>query len=475
MKKNVNLKIVILFFVLGIVLILGLGASFLVMLNQIEDAGTAQENIQNIVSTQLSQIKIIIIISLIIYTVISILIGYFVLKAVVSPMKRLIKSAEKMASNDVGKANDSIQNVGEVADLENAFSMMTNELNQKLSEVNRQKKQIETILLHMTDGIIAFNMEGKIIHINPDAKELLGLSDKDNTFEKVFKKLDIDINMEKIIYLDNWTSSEQRKNVGGKYVNILFAPFQDENDRPDGVIALIQDITEHVKLDNMRKEFVADVSHELKTPITSIMGYSDTLLEGDYDDETRTKFLTVISSEAKRMARLVTDLLTLSRYDNKKITSEVTSFDLGELVKKCLEKLKFEVEKKEHHVECFVTAEVPPVVADKYGIERVVLNILSNAIKYTPDKGNIKVYVGFVYNDAYIKVIDNGIGIPEEDLGRIFERFYRVDKARSREMGGTGLGLSIAKEILDQNKGSIAIKSKVGKGTEVVIRIPAKK
>ncbi len=445
------------------------------MLNQIEDAGTAQENIQNIVSTQLSKIKIIIIISLIIYTVISILIGYFVLKAVVSPMKRLIKSAEKMASNDVGKANDSIQNVGEVADLENAFSMMTNELNQKLSEVNRQKKQIETILLHMTDGIIAFNMEGKIIHINPAAKELLGLNDKDNTFEKVFKKLDIDINMEKIIYLDNWTSSEQRKNVGGKYVNILFAPFQDENDRPDGVIALIQDITEHVKLDNMRKEFVADVSHELKTPITSIMGYSDTLLEGDYDDETRTKFLTVISSEAKRMARLVTDLLTLSRYDNKKITSEVTSFDLGELVKKCLEKLKFEVEKKEHHVECFVTAEVPPVVADKYGIERVVLNILSNAIKYTPDKGNIKVYVGFVYNDAYIKVIDNGIGIPEEDLGRIFERFYRVDKARSREMGGTGLGLSIAKEILDQNKGSIAIKSKVGKGTEVVIRIPAKK
>src|SRR5699024_9296871 len=115
----------------------------------------------------------------------------------------------------------------------------------------------------------------------------------------------------------------------------------------------------------------------------SIMGYSDTLLEGDYDDETRTKFLTVISTEARRMAKLVTDLLTLSRYDNKKISSEITSFDLGELTKKCIEKLKFEIEKKEHQVECFVTASVPPVVADKYGIERVVLNILSNAIKYT--------------------------------------------------------------------------------------------
>ena len=477
MKKNINLKIVILFFILGIVLILGLGASCILMLNQIEELGEVQENFEIVESVreQFSQTRLIVIVAIVVYTVISILIGYFVLKAVVSPMKRLIKSAEKIASGENVDVKDNIQNVGEVADLENAFSIMTNELKEKLNEVNRQKRQIETILLHMTDGIIAFDMDGKIIHINPAARELLGISEKENTFDKVFKKLDIDINMEKIIYLDNWTSSEQRKKLGDKYVNILFAPFQDENDRPAGVVALIQDITEHVKLDNMRKEFVADVSHELKTPITSIMGYSDTLLEGDYDEETRVKFLGVISSEAKRMARLVTDLLTLSRYDNKKINSEVTSFDLGELVKKCQEKLKFEIEKKGHNVECFVTASVPPVVADKDGIERVVLNIMSNAIKYTPDNGVIKVYVGFVYNDAYIKVIDNGIGIPEKDMQRIFERFYRVDKARSRELGGTGLGLSIAKEILDKNKGSIDIKSEVGKGTEVVIRIPTKK
>ena len=351
---------------------------------------------------------------------------------------------------------------------------MTNELREKLNEVNRQKRQFETILLHMTDGIIAFDMDVGIIHINPAAKDLLGLTESDDNFEKIFRKLDININIEKIIYLENWTSSEQGKHVGERYINILFAPFQEENDRPAGLVALIQNITEHVKLDNMRKEFVADVSHELKTPITSIMGYADTLLEGEYDEETRTKFLTVISSEAKRMARLVTDLLTLSRYDSKRVTSDVTNFDLGDLAKKCIGKLKFEIEKKEHQVECFVTASDPPVIADKYGIERVILNILSNAIKYTPDHGVIKVYVEFVYNDAYIKVIDNGIGIPEEDLERIFERFYRVDKARSREFGGTGLGLSIAKEILDQNKGSINIKSETGKGTEVVIRIPTK-
>ena len=280
--------------------------------------------------------------------------------------------------------------------------------------------------------------------------------------------------MEKIIYLENWTSTEQRIQLEDKYMKVFFAPFKNESDRPDGVIAVIQDITEHVRLDNVQKEFVADVSHELKTPITSIMGYADTLLEGEYDKETQEKFLNVIASEARRMARLVTDLLTLSRYDSNKNKVRKESFDLGELVKQCQDKLQLEIEKKHHTVNCFVTADVPPVYADKYDIERVVLNILTNSIKYTSDGGEIKIYVGFVYNDAYIKIFDNGIGIPEEDLSRIFERFYRVDKARTREMGGTGLGLSIAKEILDKNGGSIDIKSTVGKGTEVVIRIPTK-
>ena len=174
------------------------------------------------------------------------------------------------------------------------------------------------------------------------------------------------------------------------------------------------------------------------------------------------------------MAKLVTDLLTLSRYDNNKNKTEIAEIDLGDLTKKCLENLKLEVEKKNHKVECFVTADVPLVKADKYGIERVIINILTNSIKYTPQNGNIKIYVGFVYNDAYIKVIDNGMGIPEEDLPRIFERFYRVDKARTRELGGTGLGLAIAKEIIEQNHGSIDIKSQIGKVTEVVLRIPAK-
>ena len=351
---------------------------------------------------------------------------------------------------------------------------MTSGLRENLNEVTRQKRQIETILLHMTGGIIAFNMDGSIIHINPAASRLLKISSKDNTFDKIFKDLKLDINMEKIIYLENWTSTEQKINIDEIYLNIFFAPFKDENDRPAGVMVLIQDITEHVKLDNMRKEFVADVSHELKTPLTSIMGYAETLATTEYDKDLQEKFLNVITSEAVRMTKLVNDLLTLSKFDNDKTDWERTEFDLGELVKQCQENLQIEMDKKKQKVECFVTANVPSVYADKDGIERVVLNILSNSIKYTGEGGTIKIYVGFVYNDAYIKVIDNGIGIPEKDLNRIFDRFYRVDKARTRAMGGTGLGLSIAKEILDKNGGRIDIKSKVHKGTEVVITIPTK-
>ena len=357
----------------------------------------------------------------------------------------------------------------------NAFYMMTKELKENLNEVSKRKNQIETILLHMTDGIIAFNMKGKIDLKNPAATRLLRLIPEDENYEKIFTKLNVDVNLEKIIYLENWTSTEEKVTIGDNHVHMHFAPLKDDADIPTGVIVVIQDITEHVKLDNMRKEFVADVSHELKTPITSIMGYADTLLEDEYDRETQSKFLNVIATEARRMAKLVTDLLSLSRYDNDEIKQEKVEFDLGELVKQCQDKLQIEIDKKKHKVECFVTANVPAVYADKDGIERVVLNILTNSIKYTPDGGNIKIYVGFVYSDAYIKIIDNGIGIPEEDLSRIFERFYRVDKARTREMGGTGLGLSIAKEILDRNDGSIDIKSVKGEGTEIVVKVPTKK
>ena len=475
MLKNIQIKTVMIFAILGIIMITFIGMFNIKYLENMAEILNNNENTEIVldINNRIIETKKILTLSLGIFAVFSIVTVIVGTHIVVSPITKLLKSAEGITNGKEKKRINDGKKKNEINDLLDAFSVMNNELKENLNEVSRQKKQIETILLNMTDGIIAFDIDGNVIYLNPVAKDYLNINEE-KKINEIFDKYNVDINLEKIIYLENWTSSEQKLNIDGRNINLFFAPFKNENERPAGVIVVIQDITEHVKLDSMRKEFVADVSHELKTPITSIMGYADTLLENEVDRDTEKKFLERNSSEGKRMAKLVSDLLILSRYDTSKVKIEKTEFDLGELVKYTLEGLRFELEKKNQTTECFVTADVPLVYADKSGIERVILNILTNAIKYTNEDGIIKIYVGFVYNDAYIKIIDNGIGMKQEDLEKIFERFYRVDKSRAREQGGTGLGLSIAKEILDQNDGRIDIKSELGKGTEVVIRIPTK-
>ena len=445
--KNYQLKLILAFFIFGLIIItvMGLVCASVFQLNQ-------------------PKMIAIIVIALVILAIVCIAMAFFTVKKVIEPMSRMLKGAVSYRYFDYNASengNDEIENL--VADLRKS-----------LMEANSQKRQTDTILKHMTDGVIAFDMKGNVTYINPAAKQMLELRDTDDNFAKVFSKYE-DVNMEKIIYLENWTSSEMKIENNQGSMNLFFVPFKDEINRPTGVMVVIQDITEHVKLDDMRKEFVADVSHELKTPLTSIKGFSETLLEGDCDKETEKHFLTIINDNADKMEKLVQDLLTLSRYDSKKNKNSIVEFDLGELAKKCTEKFEIEVRKRNQSLECFVTADVPPVQADKDGIERVIINIISNSVKYTPNGGKINVYVGYVHNDAYVKIKDTGIGIPKDDLDKVFERFYRVDKARSRKLGGTGLGLSIAKEIIEQNNGNINVSSKVGQGTEVVIRIPVKK
>ena len=445
--KNYQLKLILAFFIFGLIIItvMGLVCASVFQLNQ-------------------PKMIAIIVIALVILAIVCIAMAFFTVKKVIEPMSRMLKGAVAYRYFDYNASengNDEIENL--VADLRKS-----------LMEANSQKRQTDTILKHMTDGVIAFDMKGNVTYINPAAKQMLELRDTDDNFAKIFSKYE-DVNMEKIIYLENWTSSEMKIENNQGSMNLFFVPFKDEINRPTGVMVVIQDITEHVKLDDMRKEFVADVSHELKTPLTSIKGFSETLLEGDCDKETEKHFLTIINDNADRMEKLVQDLLTLSRYDSKKNKNSIVEFDLGELAKKCTEKFEIEVRKRNQSLECFVTADVPPVQADKDGIERVIINIISNSVKYTPNGGKINVYVGYVHNDAYVKIKDTGIGIPKDDLDKVFERFYRVDKARSRKLGGTGLGLSIAKEIIEQNNGNINVSSKVGQGTEVVIRIPVKK
>ncbi len=260
----------------------------------------------------------------------------------------------------------------------------------------------------------------------------------------------------------------------GKFLKINFASFNN-NDTIDGVVVVIHDVTKQQELELSRREFVANVSHELRTPLTTIKSYTETLLDTPVGRDTEEKFLSVIESEADRMTRIVKDLLTLSQLDS---TSNMPMGDekinVTELLEKIVQNISINAENKNQTLTYKPISGTPEITGSRDRLEQVIINIISNAIKYTPEGGNIEVYSGALYNDVYIKVIDNGIGIPEENIPHIFERFYRVDKARSRETGGTGLGLSIAKQIIETFGGNIKITSEYNKGTEVIISIPFK-
>jgi len=402
----------------------------------------------------------------------SLIIGYILSKTITIPIADIMQKAKAIAEGEFGKVLE-VRSDDEIGDLTKTFNYMSSELKNTLIEISSEKSKIETILKNMTDGIIAFNIKGEIIHVNPAAMKMLEEQEMNMSFNEFSGKYGLNISLEDIVYLQVSVEGEKNIYVNDKYIRVYFAVFTDEDKKAEGIIAVLQDITEMQKLDNMRKEFVANVSHELRTPLTSIKSYTETLLDGAYkDSEMAERFLSVIDSEADRMTRLVKDLLQLSRLDNQQMQWNLKEFSFGELVKDCIVKLQIEAQNKNQKLESYIMGDIPLIKGDRDRIEQVVLNILTNAIKYTPDGGTISVYISRLFNEISFKVVDTGIGIPKKDLSRIFERFYRVDKARSREMGGTGLGLSIAKEIVEAHGGSIMAESELGKGTEITVRLP---
>ncbi|MCX7843345.1 MAG: cell wall metabolism sensor histidine kinase WalK [Clostridia bacterium] len=402
----------------------------------------------------------------------SLVIGFILSKTITVPIGNIANKARRLAEGDFDQMVE-VKSGDEIGRLTETFNYMAGELKNKILEISREKSKIETILNYMTDGVIAFDIFGRVIHANPASKQIMGVFEPDMGFVEFAGKYDIEISLEDIIALNESCEKEKVVRLPEKAVRIYFAHFSDETGRPEGVIAVIQDITEQQRLDDMRREFVANVSHELRTPLTSVKSYAETLMDGAVDDrDTAMKFLSVINSEADRMTRLVKDLLQLSRLDSSQQQWNREEVSLSDLVKGSVEKLEFEAKNKKHELNLYIEDDAPFVEGDRDKIEQVILNILTNAIKYTPEGGIVTVNVGKNYNEAYVKVSDTGIGIPKEDIPRLCERFYRVDKARSREMGGTGLGLAIAKEITEAHGGSIAISSEVGKGTEVTVTLP---
>ena len=411
---------------------------------------------------------------MLIAVVVAIAFGFVLSKTITRPIVDIMHKAENITSGDFEQVLE-VNSDDEIGKLTSTFNYMTNQLKSMLHEISSEKNKFEMILNYMADGIIAFNRDGLIIHINSAALRFLELQQTDLTFTGIMFKIGLECSMPEMLEKEFLSDAGKNIQLRDRFYKVSFASFTDKENMVGGIITVIQDITEAQKLDNMRKEFVANVSHELKTPLTSIKSYSETLLDGALEDhDTAKNFLQVIYSESNRMDRLVKDLLLLSKHDSG-IKLNLQDISPLELTRSVLENLKMAAGEKHQQMTVIEDGEVPQVSGDWDRLEQLLFNVVGNAIKYTPDHGQITVTVGKRDEFARITVLDTGIGIPEKDLGRIFERFYRVDKARSRQMGGTGLGLSIAREIAESHGGFIEAKSEPNQGTEITILLPAKK
>jgi len=418
------------------------------------------------------------IIILCIFVILAYIVSTIVAQKVVSPIRKIEKGMRIVSEGklpDVSRIKNN-EDIPEYHDLIESYIAMLKVIKKNTFDLNSQESKTEIILEHMADGVMAFSTTKEIVHMNKSAMRLLNITKDDEDFDAICKKLNLNIDFSQIMYLPNYKSIEIKTTLGDLALSIVFAPFFSDELNPMGVIMIIRNITDSVKTDNVRKEFVANVSHELKTPLTSIRGYSETIMNGDLKYEDIIRFSKVINQEANRMSKLVSDLLQLSRMDYNRTNWERVTINTKEELSKICEKVKYEAEEKGHKLELICADNTPTTYIDKGCFEQIIINILTNSIKYTPDGGLIRIYTGAVEGDRVgIKIIDNGIGIPQKDLDRIFERFYRVDKARSRKMGGTGLGLSIVKEMVDGNNGTINIESKLNEGTEVTLTFPSKK
>jgi len=406
--------------------------------------------------------------------IISIAFGFLLSKTIISPISSLTQKAQRITSGDFGDTIE-VNSSDEIGQLTKTFNDMAVELNQTLGEIKGERDKVETILRHMADGIMAFDNHGKIIHINPAAKKILGYDKVEKMhFNDIFKPTELTIT--RVMFSGEYEAIEKQMELGEKGIKLVFAKFKTE-DTPGGVVVVIQDITQQQKLENSRREFVANVSHELRTPLTTVKGYVETMMdsveENDIDKDMFSTFLGTVNKETDRMTRLVKDLLTLSKLDYGHRELKKEDVDVSHLVMGVVERMKINASSKNVRLIYEPTNQLPIIMGDKDRLEQVIVNIISNAIKYTPGgEGEVFVSTGRMYQNVYIKIKDNGMGIPKDDLPHVFERFYRVDKARSREQGGTGLGLAISNEIVKEHGGKITISSDYGVGTEVIIMLP---
>lgn len=406
----------------------------------------------------------------IIALLITIFLGLILSSTITGPIKDLTAKAKQMSRGDFDQKVD-VKSNDEIGQLGITFNFLIDELKKTMSKLQQEKSKMETTFKYMADGVLTVDTAGSIVHANPVAIKLLSLKTEDEKYDAAIAKVKGNMSLTDL-QLKNYHGTDILEQNGETY-NIDYAPFMNNKNEMGGVILVFKNITEQYKIDKLQREFVANVSHELKTPITTIKSYTETLLDGALEEKHLAEdFLHVINSESDRMSRLVSDLLRLSRMDYEQTKWKKEKLNLNEMISQTIKKLQIQVKNKNIHVQLNSIPDDMNICFDRDGFEQILLNIAGNAVKYTPENGNVWIDAVREKNKVVLSIKDDGIGIPKDDQERIFERFYRVDKARARELGGTGLGLSIAKQIAEAHDSTITVKSEINKGTEIIITIP---
>lgn len=422
------------------------------------------------VSSLNSELLLIILQALLVGLLVSVMLSFVLAKTMIDPIEKLTEGAERIAKGDFNETLN-VESTDEIGILTTTFNDMASVLHRTLEAVENERNKLDTLFLHMTDGVVAYDGSGTLIHCNPAAAVLLDRNPEDCRYSELFEEL---CPFNHVVSLQRSDFVESELTVSGRSLEVYFAPFSDEE--RGGVLVVLHDVTEHRKTEERRKEFVANVSHELRTPLTNVRSYAETIREAgdELPREMENDFLDVVISETDRMTNIVRDLLTLSRLDSGRSEMNMARFPFGAAIDAVLRSIELEARRHGHELTRDYSDSLPVITGDRGRLEQVMLNVLGNAVKYTPDGGHIRVTAGETEtgDKVWMEVCDDGIGIPEADRSRIFERFYRVDKARSRESGGTGLGLSIATEIVQRHNGTLSLVDREGPGTTVRLELP---
>jgi len=416
-----------------------------------------------------SQLFMIIMQALIIGLLISVLLSFLLSKTMVGPIEKLTAGAERVAAGDFDSELP-VESTDEIGILTGTFNEMAGVLQSTLAAMENERNKLDTLFLHMTDGVVAFDHKARLMHCNPAATTMLQRTvDTGVSYDELFGSV---YPFEEMLALQRPNYAEGEMLVGDRILELYLAPFSDQ--ASGGVLIVLHDVTEQHRNEERRKEFVANVSHELRTPLTNVRSYAETLRDtnGDIPQDMSNSFLDIIITETDRMTHIVQDLLTLSRLDAGNTELALSRFPFGEAIQSVTRANALNAKQRGHELTYTPPESLPLIVGDRSRLEQVMMNIIGNAIKYTPDGGHIQITAGSSENAVWMEVCDDGIGIPEKDRERIFDRFYRVDKARSRESGGTGLGLSIAREIVQRHQGSISLVPHEGPGTTVRLTLP---